>query len=83
MNEKGAHEVKGLGILLIIFGAGMWVLPLLGLQLKFILFFTELLGAPAEALSIVLIIVGILLFYYGRKKAPTKAQAVMQAGSSQ
>lgn len=61
-------EVRGAGIFFIILGIGLWILPLLGLQFKAILFFTEILGVQQWVLSVICVALGLLAFYGARKK---------------
>lgn len=67
--KSNSKDLTGAGILLLILGIGAWILPIIGFQLKFILTFTEILGIPIEVLTAVLVVLGVIFIYFGRKQA--------------
>lgn len=65
--------LKGWGIALVLLGVGSFILPLFGLQFKLLYvlaFIPLLLGIPSPELvgSLLLIIIGGVLWYIGSKK---------------
>lgn len=60
--------LKGWGVILVIIGVGSWILPLFGLQFKFLTLFSLLLGVPGYVSSLIFIAIGAVLYYLGSRK---------------